>query len=236
MWQSVQNVLSESLARIWASLVATLPGVLATLLVLVVTLLVAAAVRALLRRTLARVGFDRRAHAWGLTAGKDWDAAHAPSVLVARGAWWILVLLGVALALDVFGASTTSALGQALLAFVPKAVVAGVTFLVGLGASRFLERSVLIGAVNMQLREARLLSSGVKWLVLVLATAIALQHLGVGGVLVTIAFSIVLGGIVLALALAVGLGSREVVSKALEKRIQEREHPAEPEERAIHHL
>ena len=75
-----------------------------------------------------------------------------------------------------------------------------------------------------------------KWLVLVLATAIALQHLGVGGVLVTIAFSIVLGGIVLALALAVGLGSREVVSKALEKRIQEREHPAEPEERAIHHL
>jgi hypothetical protein len=236
MWRNIEVVLSESLERIWSALLATLPGVLAMLVVVAVTLGVAGAVRWFLRRTLARMGFDRRAHAWGITAGKDWDPGHAPSVLFARGAWWLLVLLGVALALDVFGASTTSALGLALLAFLPRLVVAGLVFIVGMGASRFLERSVLIGAVNMQVKEARLLSLGVKWVVLVLASAIALQHLGVGGALVTIAFSIVLGGIVLALALAVGLGSREVVGRAIEKRLQERDRPAEPEERAIHHL
>jgi hypothetical protein len=236
MWQQIELVFAQSFDRVWTVLVSVLPGVLAMLLVLAVSIAAAVAVRWFLKRSLARIGFDRRAHAWGITAGKDWQPAHAPSTLVARGVFWLLVLLGLALALDVLGATTTSALGLALIAFLPRIVVGGLIFLLGMIASRFLERSVLITAVNMQLRDARLLSVGVKWVILVLATAVALQHVGIGGMLVTIAFSLVLGGIVLALALAVGLGSREVVSRALERRMQERDKPADPQERAIHHL
>jgi hypothetical protein len=236
MWQQIELVLAQSLERIWAVLLSLLPGVLAMMLVIGASLASAAAVRWFLRRSLARIGFDRRAQALGLTLRQDGPSRLAPSALVARAAFWGIVLLGVALALDVFGASTTSALGLALIAFLPRLLVAGLLFVVGLLLSRFLERSVLIGAVNMQLREARLLAAGVKWLVLVLAIAVALLHLGIGGLLVTIAFSIVLGGIVLTLALAIGLGSREAVSRVIEKRLRERERPAPPEDRAIHHL
>jgi membrane-bound metal-dependent hydrolase YbcI (DUF457 family) len=163
MWEQIQLVFDQSFERIRATLVTMVPGILAMLLILALAFLVAAGVRILLRRSLARMGFDRRAQRWGLTPGTERDSQHAPSLLVARGAYWLVVLLGVALALDVFGASTTSALGLSLLAFLPRLVVGAIIFLVGVGASRFLERSVLISAVNMQIQAARLLALGVKW-------------------------------------------------------------------------
>ena len=84
---------------------------------------------------------------------------------------------------------------------------------VGVAGSRALERSVLIGAVNMGLHSARLLGLGARWLLLILATAMALEHLGVGGTILTVAFAILFGGIVLSLSLAVGLGARDLVAR-----------------------
>ena len=83
--------------------------------------------------------------------------------------------------------------------------------------ARFLSRSVLISAVNAQLQYARVLSLGVKWLVLVLTAAMALDHLRIGGTIVELAFGILFGGIVFALSLAVGLGSRDLVTRSIER-------------------
>ena len=88
---------------------------------------------------------------------------------------------------------------------------------VGTVIARFLARSVLISAVNAQIQYARFLSVGVKWLVLVLTAAMALDHLQVGGAIVSLAFGILFGGIVLTLSLAVGLGSRDLVSRSIDK-------------------
>jgi ABC-type Na+ efflux pump permease subunit len=71
--------------------------------------------------------------------------------------------------------------------------------------------------VNMNLQYARLLSLGVKWLVMVCTIAMALDHLQIASGIVIVAFGILFGGIVLALALAVGLGSKELVSRSLER-------------------
>jgi hypothetical protein len=57
---------------------------------------------------------------------------------------------------------------------------------------------------------------GVKWLVLILTGAMALERLGIGGQILLLAFGLLFGGIVLALALAVGLGSQEMVRRSWE--------------------
>ena len=99
------------------------------------------------------------------------------------------------------------------------AVLQGAALLLVVGnvLARFFSRSVLITAVNMNLDYARLLSIGVKWLVLVLTWAMVLDHLALGKGIVDMAFGILFGGIVLALSLAVGLGSRDLVSRSLER-------------------
>ncbi len=59
-----------------------------------------------------------------------------------------------------------------------------------------------------------------KWLVLVLTAAMVLEHLHVGGTIVGLAFGILFGGIVLTLSLAIGLGSRDLVSRSIEKTME----------------
>ena len=71
--------------------------------------------------------------------------------------------------------------------------------------------------MNLNLEYARLLSAGVKVLVNVLAVAMALEHLRIAVGIVELAFGILFGGIVLALALAVGLGSRRSYKSASAK-------------------
>jgi hypothetical protein len=120
-----------------------------------------------------------------------------------------------------------------LFGYLPNFLVAIVLILFGNVIARFLARGVLIGAVNMNLPYGRLLSLGVKWLVIVLTAAMALEHLGIGGKIVDLAFAILFGGIVLALALAVGLGSKDLVSRSLESQASQRKEESEAQ---FHHL
>jgi hypothetical protein len=89
--------------------------------------------------------------------------------------------------------------------------------------------------VNMNLQYARLLSLGVKWLVLVMTAAMTLDHLQVGEKIVDIAFGILFGGIVLSLALSVGLGSRDLVTRSIERETSRAAaSPAQEEEQLRH--
>jgi hypothetical protein len=238
MWERIQWVFREAMSRLGSVLAEDLPGIVAMAVVVLGAVVLAYAVRAVLRFALGRIGFDRRAREWGMTSGVSPRPGHEPSALVAQGGFWFVIAAGVAVALAVLGASTTSALGLSILAFLPRVVVGAIVVLVGIGVARFLERGVLIGAVNQGIRQARLLAWGVKWIVIALASAMALQHAGIGGVLPTIAFSILVGGAVLAAALAVGLGARDAVSRMLERRDEDQQ--GGPGERGrndrIHHL
>jgi hypothetical protein len=94
--------------------------------------------------------------------------------------------------------------------------------------ARYVGRSVLIGAVNLNLQYARLLSEGVKWLVIVVTIAMALEHLEIAPRIVELAFGILFGGIVFGLALAVGLGSKDLVTKSLERDTRRTEEIQDP--------
>lgn len=143
---------------------------------------------------------------------------------------WLVVLIGFLIGIAAFDAAITSEIAMRLFRYLPNVVAAIALFLLGNVFARFLARGVLISAVNHNLQYARLLSLGVKWLVLVLAAAMALEHLGIGGRIVELAFGILFGGIVLALALAVGLGSKDLVSRSLERQAEKVATPEEASE------
>jgi len=229
IWHHMSDALHQSLDRVLSLLIAILPGILAFIVALVVLTLVGMAVSAVLRWVLAAAKFDER-----LARGRgnlDWAPSTSPTALIARVSFWACVVLGLVIGASAFDASYASAatLPTSLLPYLAHVVGAVFLLIAGNLFARFLARSVLIGAVNAQLQYARFLSLGVKWLVLVLTAAMALDHLQVGGKVVELAFGILFGGIVLTLALAVGLGSRDLVSRSLESHAEHSsEHSAEP--------
>jgi hypothetical protein len=236
MWEQTRSTFLEAVDRIIQAVARLLPGLLVMLLLLVLSAVVAALASALVRRAGARLDLDRRVREWGM-ASPPVPGRLGPTRLTARLAAWAVVAVGFVVGLGVLESSATSALALRLLDYVPHALLGLLILLAGVAGSRALERSVLIGAVNMGLHSARLLGLGARWLLLILASAMALEHFGVGGTILTVAFAIAFGGIVLALALAIGLGARDLVARSLERHFQERPEKREtPTPDQLHHL
>lgn len=222
MWQQVELALSQSAHRVLVKLASFLPGLVALLLAVLVLTAIGAGIAALLRRVLTSVKFDDRLARNPIASVSDWAPSHSPTLLLTRAAFWGCVLLGCFVGISAFDAAYPGdpQLSLFVLPYITHSVGAVILLIVGSVIARFLARSVLIGAVNAKLHYARFLSFGVKWLVLVLTAAMVLDHLQIGGIVVELAFGILFGGIVLTLALAVGLGSRDIVSRSLEKNVE----------------
>jgi hypothetical protein len=242
MEQQILNSLRQSIYRIVLVLVHFLPGVLAFLLAIVLFALVGWALSALVRRLLVALHFDERlASRENLGSGSqswspsDWSPANSPTLLATRIVFWAFLLIGIAVGISAFDASYSSDTQYSffLLPYVAHLTGAVLILLAGTLLARFLSRSVLIGAVNAHLQYARFLSLGVKWLVLTLTAAMALDHLNIGGAVVELAFGILFGGIVLTLALAIGLGSRELVSRSIESTLGKPDRPLVPKPTAV---
>ena len=232
MWKNVEETLSASLERALTGLAAFLPSLLAMLLALLLSVLLAWLIRVVLRRALRGVKFDARLEHWGFTGIAEISPGKSPTRLVCRVTTWIVILLGLLLGLLAVEDSLVAQLFIRLFRYLPTVLVALAILFCGSLLARFLARSVLVGAVNMQIQSARLVSQVMKWLLLIVTYAMSLDHLGVGGDIVKIAFALLFGGVVLALALAVGLGARNVVSRALEA--QNKDTPPKEDEAPKH--
>ena len=233
MWNQVGGTLSNSMAQALGRFASLLPGILAFLVAVVLFSLIGWLLAWVVRRILIALHFDDRLGR-GTEAVTEWSPRQTPAGLAARLVFWVFVVIGIGVGADAFGASSHSRIAEGLLAYLPRLIGAGVILLVGNIVARFLSRGVLIGAVNMNLQYARLLSLGIKWLVLVLTAAMALDHLEIGRQIVDLAFGILFGGIVFSLALSVGLGSRELVSRSIERETSRAAAPAQEEEQLRH--
>ncbi len=217
MWEQVKQALDQSTTKFLTELAHLLPGVVALVVALLVSFVLAWILAIVVRRLLASIRFDDRLTGWGFASIAEWSPMNSPTRLVSRTVAFLVIITGFLIGIAAFDAESTSLLVRSVFAYIPNVVAAILVLLVGNLVARFLARSVLIGAVNLNLQYARLLSLGVKWLVMVLAVAMALEHLEIAPGIVKLAFGILFGGIVLALVIAVGLNSKELVTKSLER-------------------
>ena len=234
MREHVKQALDQSTARFLTALTRLLPGLVALIVALLISVVLAWVLAIVIRRLLVSIRFDERLVQWGFPSRAEWYPLKSPSILVSRFVAALVIMTGLLIGVSAFDAELTSLFVRSVFAYVPNIVGAMLVLLLGNIIARFLARSVLIGAVNMNFQYGRLLSVGVKWLVIVLAVAMALEDLRIGSGIVELAFGILFGGIVLALALAVAFNSKELVTKSLERGAPKT--PAETVEDPIRHL
>jgi hypothetical protein len=234
MWDQVRVSLQQSMERVVTKVATLLPGILAFAVVMVIFIAIAWGLAFLVRKLLTAIRLDERLPR-GAEALAEWSPSQTPTTVTVRIVFWLCITAGVLVGLSSFeAAAAEKGVATYIFAYVPRIIGAVILLFIGNIIARFLSRSVLISAVNMNLQYARLLSTGVKWLMLVLTAAMILDHLSIAGSIVDLAFGILFGGIVLALALAVGLGSRDLVSRSLER---ESARAADPRpDKKLHHF
>jgi Conserved TM helix len=214
MWKEVlDDVIRKTLSGFEERLAAFGPNLLAMIVILAAGLVAASLVRLGLKLLLPRVRFDRFAERIGLGAVlAKGGIGSAPSSVVATVLAWAVLAIFVLLAIGALNLQIAMDLVSRAFSYLPQ---------------------LLIAAVNAGLPSARFLAGAVHTAVLVLFVAMALEHLGVGRQIILASFTILFGGVVLALALAFGLAGRDMAREFLE-RVSRR--PSEPPRDELHHL
>jgi Conserved TM helix len=234
MWEQVKQALVDSTARFLTRFANLLPGLAALIIALLLSAVLAWILAAIVRRVLASLHFDERLGQWGFSSLAEWSPMNSPTRLISRSVAALVMISGFLIGIAAFDLDWTYLFVQKMFAYIPDVLAALLVLFVGNVLARFLARSVLIGAVNLNLQYARFLSIGVKWIVIVLAFAMALEHLRIAPGIVELAFGILFGGIVLTLALAVGLSSKDLIGKSLERDVKKAS--SEPVEDPLRHL
>jgi hypothetical protein len=218
MVEQFDRALRQAGTRIVESIANALPGALVFLVLVLGAFLLARSLRYALQRALRGLDADPRGELLGVSLA-EWTS-RSPSAFVASVVYWTVLALGVLFGLVALDAKLPSQFAMSVLHYVPHLAAALVIMVVGNIVARFLARAMLIGAVNMGVHQARLLSLAVKWLVLITAGAMALDHIGIGRTVLLLAFGILFGGVVFSVALAVGLGARDTMRRAIERQMR----------------
>jgi Mechanosensitive ion channel, conserved TM helix len=221
MLEFMRDVIRETLTGFGERLAAFGPNLIAMLVILLAGIVVAGGVHLVLRLLLPRLGFDRFARRLGLelVLQKGGVERHASAALAVVLAWVVLAAF-VLLALGALDLQLAMDLVSRTFSYLPQVLIAGMLLILGTLVAGFLRRSVLIAAVNAGLPSARLLAGGVHTALMVLFVAMALEHLGVGRQIILVSFTILFGGVVLALALAFGLAGRDLARLFLERLVR----------------
>lgn len=216
MWDVVRQVFVQAWHQFTQQSLAVLPNVLAGLLFLAIGLAFAAIVGRVSRWSLRRSRVDLHSDRLGLATWLERFGIFSAAAALARLIQTLLVLMSAMLALYSLDAVLAGDLVRRFFLYLPHVAVALIMVAGGVLLSRFVERSLRIAAVNMGLAPARAIGKLARGAIVVLAAALAFEHLGIGGGTVPAVLLILLGGVTLAAALAIGLGSRDAVKRWLD--------------------
>jgi hypothetical protein len=170
------------LTDVWRSVLLFLPKAVAFVAILVVGWIVAATVRKGVARTLERVGFDRAVQRGGVGRALERGRYDASDIL-ARLAFYALLLLTLQLAFGVWGPNPISDLVNVVVAWLPRAFVAIVIVVVSAAIASAVRD--LIGGALGGLSYGRLLANVASWFIVGLGVIAALNQVGIATTVTT---------------------------------------------------
>ncbi len=198
----------------------SLPSLLALLLIIALGAVIGWLLKILVREVLKAVGFDRLLYRTGLTALLEkGDVKKRPSELIGAVLFWIVIFVSILAGLEAINVEAVDKVAEGFFAYLPHLVLAIFIFIVGYLLMIFVGRTVLIAAVNARLKFAKLLSVAVQTIIMTFTIAMTVDELGIATSIIVVAFSIIFGGLILALAIAFGLGARDLARRWMEKHL-----------------
>ena len=217
----LQKIIIEPFNRFFESIVQFLPNFLAFLLILIIGIILGRILNALFLKIFRAVGLDKLSEKSGvMDLIRKGGIKDSVSVLLAKIVRWVTVIIFAIIALRALELPTIEGLFEKFLLYLPNVFVAAVILLFGYLLGNFFGRAALIASVNAGIRIAGVIGRFVKFTVFLLAATMALEQLGIGKETIVIAFAIIFGGIVLALAIALGLGGKETAREYIEKKLK----------------
>ena len=208
--------LVNAMTSVWAPIAGFIPRLFGALIVVLLGFVVAKLLDTLLSKLLAKIGLDRLMAGTGLNKMLSRVGIHAPvSTLIGKIVYWFVLLIFLVTAAESLGLDRVSATLDVLALYLPKVLGAAIVMLGGVLLAQLVSGLVRGAAEGVGLEYANGLGRIVQGLVTIISISVAIGQLEVKTDLLNQVISIVLISVGLAVALALGLGSREIISQIL---------------------
>ena len=192
------------------------PNLLAMLIIFIAGYFFSRLIKLVFLRVFRIINFDRWCDKAGLTAViRKGDIWSKPSDVFGGIIYWFLIILFLMIGFSALRLQTIDNLTAQFFLYIPRAFSALVILIAGYIIAGFVSRAVLITAVNSGYHYAKILAEAVRLLLIVLILAMALEQLQIAPGIVIAAFSIVFGGIILALSIAFGIGGIDAAKRII---------------------
>ena len=201
--------LRTSFSEVFGELI---PALLGALIIVFAGYLLAKVLERLVERFFRRIGLNRMLERGGVMQAVERSGAHLnPARVISNLVFWLVMFAVILVAATALGLESLASVFGELVSYIPSVIAAIVIILVGIVLGQFVGGLIAAsaGALHGGRALARVGSGGV----IVLAVFMALQELGIATDIVTTAFAILFGAIALAIALAFGLGNRELAGE-----------------------
>src|SRR5215216_4331125 len=191
-----------------------LPKLVGFLLILFIGWIIARVVKGILTKALQKVGLDRALHTG--TAGQYVNKVApdtSPSRLIGTIAFWFLFLGALAFAVSQLGIAALDNFVASIGAYLPNVIAAILIFVIAGAIAAAV--GGLVARTMGDTPTGKVVGSVVPVLVMAIATFMILNQLQIAPEIVTITYAALIGGVFLAMALAFGLGGRDVAGRML---------------------
>ena len=212
------ELIADPIRQMLTRILAYLPILLGALIILIVGWIVAKVIRRAVDWLLKTVRFDAMADKTGISEVlRKGDLKITAREVVSGLVYWLIIIMVLVMTVDALGLPKAADVLASLFAYIPRVIAALLVLVVAMFLASFVSGIVRTACGNAKLPRPELIAGISRWAIIIFAVTIAMEQLGIAPLLVGTAFNIILGGIVLALALAFGLGGKDVAAKYLEE-------------------
>ena len=218
MREMIISELTQALHDLARDFAHYLPRLIVMLILALLGWLIAYVVKVILRSALRLIKFDRISENAGASQLLSSAALPPATEVLSRFVFWLTWLGFILLGVSVLGILGLQEQIAKFFLFVPRMFAALLILFFGLLAAGFLARAALLAAVNANVPSPRLLSLAIRSIIIVFVLSIVFEELGLAEQTMLVAFGIAFGALMLGLAIAFGIGGRNLAQRFLEER------------------
>lgn len=206
------DIIINPIRDLLSSIAHWLPQLLGSLIILLIGYLVSRAVEGLVKQVLLRMRFDHFLKR-GTAGSYIGRVIASPVALIGSVTFWLLWLTAISIAVTVLGVPALTSFVNVVYGYLPNVLAAFLIFVVA-GAI-----STALAALAVRLMgdtpTGKLVATVVPVVTMLIASFMILSQLQIAHDIVVITYAALMGAVALGMALAFGLGGREVASRLL---------------------
>ena len=211
---SWQVVLLEPARAVLCQIGQFLVNILLVLIILVVGWLISKVIRSVVTKGLRAIKLDELSDRIELDAVLEKGGiTYSLSELLGVICYWLALLVTFMVAVNSVGLTIAAELLNKVVLYIPNVIAAIFILILGMFIATLLKNIVQTAANNAGVSQVKFLSKVVEVIIMVFAIFVALEQLNIGIRITELTLSIVLGAVGLGLALAFGLGCKEIAGR-----------------------